>query len=220
MRVVRFKRRKNYKKYIYLGLYLLVAMSLLSTHSVATIYAKYKSSSTTLETARVAKFGVIELYEYTVDGNKLINGTTAQIENVDVLDGNDVTKNLSLTYSGSEVRSYIYFVVNTSTWKLYEKENVNKIVIENENKDHLMYIEIDSSWEYIESISDEDNYIFYKTIEPNIAHNEQIIDSIHVNSISMGDSKYISSLDTSISFSVHAVSGVNITPEEAWNNKK
>lgn len=218
MQRIKFKRRKNYKKYFILVIYLLVASVLISSHSVATIYAKYRSVSTSYDTARVAKFGELELYEYTIDGNELISGTTARIENVDLITGKDVNKNLSLKYYGSEVTSYLYFVINTNSWKLYVKDEVNKLVLENENKDHLMYIEIDNSWTYLEDISENGKYILYKTIEPNIAHNEQIIKKVNVNSISMNDSKKLKNIDTSLSFDVHAVQITDETPSEGWTN--
>jgi len=194
-------------------LLLLVVISLyITTGSLA----KYKSENSLNDSARVGKFGELNFYEYKSDGTTLVSGDEAQIENIVVIAGNNIDKNLHISYSGNEIAVYIFFVVDSDGWKIINNENTNELLITNNNNEKMVSWTINNNWHYLEESSNT-KHIFYHLVEANTNFDDAVMPKLEVNALSLDDVELLKNPSYSLKFKALAVSALGKTPAEAWN---
>lgn len=220
--------RKNNKRYIYKieitkillkSILFVFSLILVTFYMTSSILAKYKSESSTNDTARVAKFGELSFYEYSADTGQLV-GDAVQIENITIKAGTDIDKKISLSFSGSEVATYIYLIVETSGWSITTntESNINRLSIKNAGKEDMVYWELNNKWTYLDGVSNDSTFVFYHLIEPNTSFTDDVMTALIVNSISLDDVNLLKTPDYSITVKTHAVSAAGNTPEQAWEH--
>ena len=203
---------------IYRFLFVTLALVLITTFMVSGVFARYKSIAGANEEARVAKFGNLNLYEYDSSGNIISSGLTNQLEEIIIYPGIDINKKLEISYTGTEVATYVFFVINTEGWQLTNDEEIGKYVmsLNNEKDEYIAKWTIQNNFQHLESLSSENRNIFYYLAPPNSNLNEKILDKIEVNAIGLEDAKKMEEYAYEISFEAYAASAINITPEEAF----
>lgn len=204
--------------FLYKLIFCLTILTLVIFHVTSGVYAKYSSESTGDDNARVADFGNLYFYEYTIDGNRLITGTETEVETVTIVAGENINKNIRLSYSGNEVLVYVFFVVDANGWNF--EENSNRFVIKNSGNEDVVYWNLDENWNYISEVSSTTKHVFYHEVEPTIEFDNNILREFEVNPISIDDVNLIKNSNYSLSFSAYAVSALDISPADAWNKVK
>lgn len=191
---------------------------LLSLYFSSGTLAKYKSISSVNENARVAKFGELTFLEYKSDGTTLILGNEAQLETVLVSAGTSVDKKLELSFSGSEVSVYLFFVVETSGWDISDSKD---LVIKGLSNDTMVIWKPNDKWNYLKQ-EDIDNdkvrYVYYTVVDKNVNFTDSIMESLEVNSIGLVDANMLRSPGYSLSFKVFAVSKPGATIDKAYSS--
>jgi hypothetical protein len=125
----------------------LFCLTLATTYLVSGLYARYTSSATGSDSARVMKFGNLTLTE-TCD---FIEGTTMR-----VIPGIDLKKEAVVTFTGSEAATYVFVKVGLSDGWTTQDNKTFKL------GDMLTWT-IDDDWEYLA----ESEYVFFRTVAPN-----------------------------------------------------
>lgn len=198
--------------------FIILASVLITTYLVFGVFAKYKSIAAGNTEARVAKFGSLNLYEYNSSGDIIATGTTTQTEEIIITPGKDINKKIIINYSGNEVATYIFFVVNSDGWEISKDETTNNhlISINNSKDEAVAKWEIKNHWQHLESLSTENRNIFYFITPPDSNINETIMEKIEVNAVDLDSSNPMDEFGYELSFEVYATSAYNIEPEYAF----
>lgn len=188
----------------------LFCLTLISIHLTSGLYAKYVSSSSGNDSARVITFGNLTLTEtgdFNSDG-KLI-----------IIPGVDLTKKAIVNFAGSESATYIFIEVTVGKWILTDNTDNRTFSIDSNNK-VLMKCSIAEGWEYLKN--DNETYVYYQTLSPNtildkadiIADDGTIMVSEDITRSEMG-----ALTGVSIKLRASAVQSDGFdSPEAAWNS--
>lgn len=209
---MKFKLKQNSLKY--LSIFLIFIVLILSMTSE--VYAKFKSFLSTNTSARVGNFGELSFYEYTIDGNKQVIGESAQVEKFTVIAGEDISKNLSLSYSGNEIPVYVYLIIEANDWLVIPNDTTNKITLQSNKGDDLIYWYLSNDWTYLEEKSNENQFVFYHLVEANQELDEKLIETFNVNAMDFSSIDVLQKQENSISFKTHAISALGISAEKAF----
>lgn len=205
----------NIKKYIKYAIYVVVLI-LIVVFSSTNAIAKYKSEKTGDDNARVAKFGDLNFYEYTIDGNKLVTGNTAEVETKNIIAGTDFEKNLSIEFTSSEINTYLFLEVETKNWTVTtnDETKTNKVSIQNEYDEDMIYWILNNKWTLLES--NNGKFVFYYEVPANNNFTDTLINKIIVNPIDMDSAYLLENEGHNLSFKAYALSALSVTPLEAW----
>lgn len=209
---MKFKLKKNSLKYLSIFLILIVLILTMSSEA----YAKFKSFLSTNTSARVGNFGELSFYEYTIDGNKQVIGESAQVETFTVIAGEDIAKNLSLSYSGNEIPVYVYLIIEANDWLVIPNDTTNKITLQSNKGDDLIYWYLSNDWTYLETKSNENQFVFYHLVEANKELDEKLIETFNVNAMDFSSIDVLQKQENSISFKTHAISALGVSPDKAF----
>ena len=146
----------------------LFCLTLISTHFTSGLYARYTTSDSGSDRARVVKFGEIHIEE-TADF-EIIDGQKVLI----VAPGVDIAKSAKLSFGGSEAETFVFLQVTTTVTEDDSKINDavwsvedNKIfTLKNGERDILSWTLADG-WTYHTISSDSNTRIYYKKLTPN-----------------------------------------------------
>lgn len=186
----------------------LFCLTLISIHLTSGLYAKYISSASGNDSARVIAFGDITLTESGdfYDSNKLM-----------IIPGVDLTKKATVRFSGSEAATYIFIEVKPSTsWQATDNHTFS-ITLSNKI---VMQWSIAEGWDLLNTANG--TYVYYRELTPNEILND--VDIIAENGKIMVSDRItkseIASM-TGISIKLRAAvvqSGGFANPEAAWNS--
>lgn len=131
---------------------ILLCLTLLSIHFMSGLYARYTTSSSGQDSARVIKFGDITLSEI---------GDFSNFEGQAFLaPGVDLKKKVTVDFSGSESSVYVFIEVSLSShWNYSDHKKVTAC-------NGKIQWEVADGWKYLPT-SDTGKCIYYKELEPN-----------------------------------------------------
>lgn len=186
---------------------ILLCLTLISIHLTSGLYAKYISSASGNDSARVIKFGELTLTEEGdfYEGNKLM-----------IIPGVALTKKATVSFSGSESATYVFVEITPSKWSTTDNKTFSLM----SNGKTAMQWNVAEGWLFLKS--DNGTYIYYRELTPNteliatdiIAENGKITVS---NQITKSEIQVM----TGISIKLRAIvvqSGGFENPEAAWNS--
>ena len=186
---------------------ILLCLTLISIHLTSGLYAKYISSASGNDSARVIKFGELTLTEEGdfYEGNKLM-----------IIPGVALTKKATVSFSGSESATYVFVEITPSKWSTTDNKTFSLM----SNGKTAMQWNVAEGWLFLKS--DNGTYIYYRELTPNteliatdiIARNGKITVSDQITK-----SEIKAMTDVSIKLRATVVqSGGFENPEAAWNS--
>lgn len=184
----------------------LFCLTLISIHLTSGLYAKYISSASGSDCARVIAFGDITLTE------------TGDFEdgNAYIIPGVDLTKKATVSFSGSESATYVFVEIRPTGWSTVD--NVTFSLLSN-GKTAIQW-NVANGWEFLKS--DNGIYIYYRELAPNLELvTANIIDGNGKITVSDQITKSEIIAMTGISIKLRATvvqSGGFANPEAAWNS--
>lgn len=183
---------------------LLLCAVLVSSHATLGLYASYRSEATGSASARVIKFGDIDIIE-------------ADDNNLTLIPGVDGKKKAYVDFEGSESATYVFVRIDASAhWT--REDSTLKI-------DKLVSLGIDSGWTHL--TTENGIIVYYKQLAPNTVLNETS-GNIFANDgkITVSTSMTYSDIsnmknkgDISITLKAYAVQSIGFAdPLTAWNS--
>ena len=141
----------------------LFCLVLITTAMMGGLFARYITSATGSDSARVVVFGNLTLTETgDFDGTENKKGM--------IIPGVTLTKDATVTFTGSEAATLVFVevIVPEDTWEMAENGAFSY--------GGLSWT-VASGWEYLDSDhhAGNDRYVFYKTLEPNTQLNQEKI---------------------------------------------
>jgi|GEM_PF-2072287 len=203
------RRKKRHNIPIYLAC-LLLCLTLISIHFSSGLYAKYTTTVSGSDSARVIKFGDITLTESDsspiTDDQKFI-----------IIPGVTIKKNPLISFAGSEAMTYIFVEIEVSSHWDHDLSGDK----------HLFTINTDQlSWQVAEGwkdlCDDGSTYVFYHELAPNTGFSAGIIDEGQIivsSGITASDlSSILSTGNPYINVRAMAVQGNGFdSATDAWN---
>ena len=192
----------------------LLCLTLFSVHFTGDIYAKYVSRAAGEDGARVATFGNLTLIE---SGDFANAAKTATI-----IPGHPLTKNATVSFTGSEVAVYVIFETEVSGGTWNTSADNKTFTFEKNGKNSLKWSVADG-WTYIEGSKTGNRYAYYKTLDPNdtlmdcplIAGDGKITVSDKITRFEISDYTEIG-----IDLRAYVIQAGNLNPLEAWEKVK
>ena len=131
---------------------ILLCLTLISIHLTSGLYAKYISSASGNDSARVIKFGELTLTEEGdfYEGNKLM-----------IIPGVALTKKATVSFSGSESATYVFVEITPSKWSTTDNKTFSLM----SNGKTAMQWNVAEGWLFLKS--DNGTYIYYRELTPN-----------------------------------------------------
>lgn len=185
----------------------LFCLTLISIHLTSGLYAKYISSASGNDSARVITFGDITLTE------------TGDFEdgNAYIIPGVDLTKKAVVDFAGSEAATYVFIEVTAAEWQPSDDNYLFAIYSEGKA---LIDWSVADTWTYLTKT--DDTYVYYRALAPNteidsadiIANDGNITVSEYITR-----SEILALKDLSLKLRATAVqSGGFENPTTAWNS--
>lgn len=187
----------------------LFCLTLISIHLASGLYAKYISSASSSDSARVIAFGDLTLTE---------TGNFYEDNKLMIIPGVDLTKKAVVDFAGSEAATYVFIEVTTAKWQTADNDDHQTFCIYSGNK-VLMQWSIAENWTYLEN--NNGTYVYYHVLSPNtelkadiIAEDGKITVSEDITRVEIHNL-----IDVSIKLRATAVqSGGFESPNAAWNS--
>ena len=186
---------------------ILLCLTLISIHLTSGLYAKYISSASGNDSARVIKFGELTLTEEGdfYEGNKLM-----------IIPGVALTKKATVSFSGSESATYVFVEITPSKWSTTDNKTFSLM----SNGKTAMQWNVAKGWLFLKS--DNGTYIYYRELTPNteliatdiIAENGKITVS---NQITKSEIQVMTGISIKLRATVVQSGGFE-NPEAAWNS--
>ena len=186
---------------------ILLCLTLISIHLTSGLYAKYISSASGNDSARVIKFGELTLTEEGdfYEGNKLM-----------IIPGVTLTKKATVSFSGSESATYVFVEITPSKWSTTDNKTFSLM----SNGKTAMQWNVAEGWLFLKS--DNGTYIYYRELTPNteliatdiIAENGKITVS---NQITKSEIQVMTGISIKLRATVVQSGGFE-NPEAAWNS--
>ena len=186
---------------------ILLCLTLISIHLTSGLYAKYISSASGNDSARVIKFGELTLTEEGdfYEGNKLM-----------IIPGIALTKKATVSFSGSESATYVFVEITPSKWSTTDNKTFSLM----SNGKTAMQWNVAEGWLFLKS--DNGTYIYYRELTPNteliatdiIAENGKIAVS---NQITKSEIQVMTGISIKLRATVVQSGGFE-NPEAAWNS--
>lgn len=186
---------------------LLFCLTLLSIHLTSGLYAKYISSASGGDSARVIKFGELTLTE---------TGNFYEDSKLMIIPGVDLQKKAVVNFKGSESATYVFVEITPTGWST--TNNMTFSLLSN-GKTAIQW-RVADGWVFLKS--DNGTYIYYRELTPNselveadiIAENGKITVS---DQITKSEIEVMTGV--SIKFRATVVqSGGFENPEAAWSS--
>ena len=185
----------------------LFCLTLISIHLTSGLYAKYISSASGNDSARVIKFGELTLTEEGdfYEGNKLM-----------IIPGVALTKKATVSFSGSESATYVFVEITPSKWSTTDNKTFSLM----SNGKTAMQWNVAEGWLFLKS--DNGTHIYYRELTPNteliatdiIAENGKITVS---NQITKSEIQVMTGISIKLRATVVQSGGFE-NPEAAWNS--
>lgn len=203
-------------KYIIITSFLII-ISFASTAS----YARYISNANGEDEVRIAKYGELYLTETYNGIEEINNNESLELKLINVNPGENIDKKISISFTDSEVSTYIFFVIETNRWSVDE---LNSEVAMRNGNSKLLNFTISNNWFYLnnEMIENDVNgltkrFIFYYDYDINNINEDsiEVFNGINTNTITYNDIDIIN--DSILTFKTYSIQkNDGLTPEEAW----
>ena len=186
----------------------LLILVMLSTSMLAGRYARYASTATGGDSARVIRFGDLTLTESGnfYDGNKLM-----------VIPGVDLTKKAVVDFTGSEAATYVFLEITPSNWAVSGDHLSYSVMFGSKTG---LYWEVAAGWGYL--LSENGTHVYYRALDPNTPLSQADIiaqDGKITVSAQITKSELASMTDVSIDLRISAVqAGGFASVTAAWNS--
>ena len=132
----------------------LFCLTIVSTYLVSGLYARYTTSATGSDSARVMKFGNLTLTE---TGNFIQDEHGNPTSEMMIIPGVSIEKQAFVSFSGSEAATFVFIEVTPSAhWDRTENYFY---------KGTHMEWRVDADWKYLTQTGN--TSVFYQTLEPN-----------------------------------------------------
>ena len=203
------KQVKRINLPMFLGLFLL-CLTMISTYFTGGLYAKYSTSSSYGDGARVITFGELSLTESGdfYDDGKLM-----------VIPGVDLKKQATVAFGGSEAAILVFAEVSLSShWTTSNKTDYSCLI----DGTSAMSFSVDGSWTPLTDFSD-GSCVYYRSLEPGKDFSSDIIGNDGVFTVSDSiTKKQISAISgVTVGFRAWAVQANGFdSPEAAWASLK
>jgi len=152
---MRTRRRLKKKVKRFLIVFVLV---LISSLTISKTYARYTAEVVDDDEIRVAKYGSLTLVEKLNGEIQENNLETASILEYEFELGNNIDKEVYIEFINSEVSVYVFLTIESVNWN-YDNSLKEFYIMNNNSK--LLSFNLDSNWNYLENLSDENKFIFY-----------------------------------------------------------
>ena len=203
------KRKKTVKVNIAMCIAcILFCLTLISIRLTSGLYAKYMTSASGGDSARVITFGDLTLTETGdfYEDNKLM-----------IIPGVDLQKKAVVNFTSSEAATYVFIEVVPSAWQVEED---NKSFLITMNNKPAMQWSIADSWIFLKS--GDETYVYYRELAPNtelkdvdiIADGGKIMVS---EQITKSEIASMTGVSIKLRATVVQSSGFE-SPEAAWNS--
>lgn len=205
----RIRKRKKYKKA------LIIMLLLANSFTISLTYAKYVSETGSSDEIRVAKFGKLTLTEKLNGEVQINNSETITTVNYEINPGVNIDKEVYLEYVDTEVSTYLFLIIDSINWTY---NSINKEFNILNNNTSLLSFKINSNWNYLENLSDENKFIFYDEFDINddTTTKYEIMNQINTGLITSNDLEILN--NSQIKFSVYSIQkNAEMTAEESWN---
>ena len=136
---------------------ILFCLVLISTAMMGGLFARYVSTGTGSDDARVAKWGQLTITE---EGSFGTHGEVAPM----LIPGVDLTKKVSVSFTGSEMATYVFVQVSLSD---HWTTNDNTTFTAGNGKISWAVLTGEEKWQFLQKNDDENSYIYYKSLVPN-----------------------------------------------------
>lgn len=183
---------------------ILFCLVLISTSMMGGLFARYVTTGTGQDSARVAKFGDLTLTE---TGDFVGDNVKTGI----IIPGVNMNKKVTLSFEASEVATIVFVEVSAPDWTLTGAGN-NTFV----KGDKMLSWGIADGWTYLPG----SKYVYYLELAPNTALTDVYI--IKDGIIHVGENIYESNIgdldNLSLSFQVSVIQNDgSLTPATAWD---
>lgn len=208
------RRKAPLKRYL---IYLLIVTFIIS----GVTFSKYVTSSSGGDSARVAAFGNLKLYETDADKNPV----KEQIYYI--APGVNLKKNPTVEYAterGSEMATYVFTTVTTTNWK-FDDESQSYWIEMDGKEDKSLTWSVDKGWKYLptEKKDGEITAVFYRLVDA--GEKLDRVPIIQKSEIKVSEKIFEKDMDNiekatgDIHFQVYAVqAGGFESAEEAWES--
>jgi len=209
---MRTRRRLKKKVKRFLIVFVLV---LISSLTISKTYARYTAEVVDDDEIRVAKYGSLTLVEKLNGEIQENNLETASILEYEFELGNNIDKEVYIEFINSEVSVYVFLTIESVNWN-YDNSLKEFYIMNNNSK--LLSFNLDSNWNYLENLSDENKFIFY--IEFDVKNNPstklEVMNQINTGIIGIDDIELLQ--NTQLKFNAYSIQkNDDITIEETWN---
>ncbi len=134
---------------------LILFLTLFSIHFTGGLYARYTTSASGGDSARVVTFGSIDLQEtgdFDADGNMIVTP------------GVNLKKDVTVSFTASETDVYLFAKVEATGWTRAFEGGKN-IFYREINSKRVLSCTVEDNWQHLES--DGETHIFYRYIDTN-----------------------------------------------------
>ena len=192
------KKLFNKKNNLIIIIILLLMISLFNMKS----YARYMTNLTDISEIGIASYGNLTLVEKLNGVIQENNLESDNIINLDIEIGKDLEKEVYLEFTGSDVSAYLFLIVEGVNWQ-YD-DTIKEFYILNNNS-RVMYFKLNDIWNYYESKSLENKFVFY--YEYDVNNNDlvkfDVINKIIPNIVCYSDIEFIN--NSELRFSSYSI---------------
>ena len=185
----------------------LFCLTLISLHLTSGLYAKYVSTASGDDSARVVTFGDLTLTETGsfYDGSKLM-----------IIPGVNLQKKAVVDFEGSEVATYIFVEITPVKWVTSDQKNFSLIV----NEKTAMQWAVADGWDYLKTV--DGTHVYYCKLNPNdnAFHADIIADNGTItvsDQITKTDLQSMTGISIKLRATVVQLGGFS-GPGDAWNS--
>lgn len=185
----------------------LFCLMLISVSLMSGLYARYISTGSGSDTARVIKFGDLTLTETGdfYENNKLM-----------IIPGVDLKKKVVVDFDGSESATYVFVEIVPTKWSTTDNKTFSFLL----NGNAAMQWNVSADWSFLKSV--DGTYVYYCALAPNIeldtvdviANNGKITVS---NQITKSEIEAMTGISIKLRATVVQAGGFD-GPEAAWNS--
>lgn len=134
---------------------ILFCLTLFSFHLTGGLYARYITTGTSSDSARVITFGDLTLTE---------TGDFYQPGKILIAPGINLQKKVTVAFEGSEAATYIFVAITPSTWVASSDHLSYSLTV---NSKAAMEFDIAAGWTYLKTTGSTHVYVYHEPLAPN-----------------------------------------------------
>jgi len=207
----RIKSKKNNTKK------LLIILLLVCSFTISLSYARYTSEFSSSNQVRVAKSGELTLVEKLNGEIENNNLDVANNYSHEIVSGGFIDKEVYIEFKNNEISTYLFLVIDSINWSYDE---ISKKISVINNNSSLLSFDINTAWNFLEEVSNENKLVFYLLVDVNNNENNnnkyEVMSQIDVGLITVNDEEIIN--NSSLRFNAYSIQkNDDINEIDAWN---